>query len=470
MAKQAKPTGTTTLRCRECSVEAEAKVGRKGALCPRGWHNVPEKEASAHAGFWCADCWKETFVPRSITIPIAGPDQSSGSWEDLRKSLRQCWDWSTAVANWLTTELARLDTPRSVEATKLGAAPKFYEYPHVKDVAPGMDSQAIIAVTNTVKRNYNEKRFDVLWSRTAAFPCYDWPYPYAIDADGWKPIQDPTDKRPAVRVRLAGQVWILRLAGGLRNRRKIDGWKKVFSGQAIKRECAILAKTVTKSDHRNGTTSKANSGGRRRVERVMIKISAWFPRKEANYAPADEPRTMVLKTSGDSFLSYRIGDTGEWRSIHADHIRRMRNQHFARSTRFAQDKKYERRWPKRVLRQMLERQEDQCRKFNDRMNSWLHEVTKIVAEYACRRKITHVVIDLRNRSFGGDRFPWFKLRSLIEYKLHERRIAYEYVDDIESVGEPKADATPEVQTVRRPRKPRAAAQAGAKLPHRDNGS
>lgn len=472
MAKRAKPTGTTTIHCRQCDKEATAKIGQKGPLCPREgkkqWKNLSEKDSQPYAGFWCPGCWAETFVPRSITIPISGPSKSSGTWDELRTSLNKCWDWSTTVANWATHELAKWDKPRTALTEKIGPAPTRKEpplYPGVELVAPGMDSQAKIAVLNTVLLNYNTKRYEAIWLRQAGFPCYDWPYPYAIDADGWKPIQDKQDGRPAIQTRLAGQPWVLRLSSGFRNRRKIDGWKKVLAGQAIKRECAILAKTVTKSDHRNGTTSKANGGGRRRVERVMVKISAWFPRKEASRAPIDEPRTMAIETANDSFLNYRIGVTGEWRSIHANHIRRMRNQHFAQNQRFANDKKHEKRWPKRILRQMLERQEDQCRKFNNRMDSWLHETTKIVAEYACRRKVTHVVIDLRNHSFGGDRFPWSKLKSLLEYKLHERRITHEYADDNESSKE-----APDVQGVRKPGRKRTTAQASAGLSHRDNGS
>lgn len=461
---------TVVIKCGKCGIEAEAKVGKKGPLNPRGWSNISDKESLPYQGFWCEACWDDTFVPRSITIPIVGPSPSSGTWEELRKTLAQCWNWSTAVANWATTELARHDTPRTAAATKIAPMPKLYLYPGIQDVAPGMDSQAKIAMLNTVQRNYAQKRFQVLWSRDASFPCYDWPYPYAMDADGWKPVLDPGDNRPSIAIRLAGKHWILRLAGGFRTRRKIDGWKKVFGGQAIKRECAILAKIVTASDHRNGTSTKANSGGRRRIERVMVKISAWFPRKDANRTPIDEPRAMMVKTAGDSFLSYRIGDTGLWRSIHADHIRRMRNQHFAVMARFARDKKHEKRWPKRILRQMLERQEDQCRKFNDRMDSWLHEATKIVAEYAYRRKVTHVVIDLRDQSFGGERFPWFKLKSLLEYKLHERRIVHEYVADSEPIAKVDAEEAPAVQGVRKPGRKRPAAPASAKLSRRDDGS
>ena len=447
------PTATTTVACRKCGKTAEAKVGRKGPLNPRGWRSIDPREASPYAGLWCAECWADTFVPRSITIPISGPADGSGTWEELRAALFRCWDWSTAVANWTTTELARADTPRTADAKKLGPAPKLYLYPGIETIAPGMDSQAKIAVLNTVQRSYGEKRFDVLWLRTAGFPCYDWPYPYAMDRDGWRPVLDPKDGRPAIRIRLAGQPWILRLAGGFRNRRKIDGWKRLFAGEAIRRECAILARTVTKSDHRNGVAAKANSGGRRRIERVLVKMSVWMPRKGPDAPPIDEPRVMTVKAGPDAFLAYRIGVTGEARHIHADHIRRMRNQHFARNKRFADDKKHEKRWPKRILRQMEERQEIQCRKFNDRMDTWLHECTKIIAAYAERRKVTHVVIDLRNQSFGGDRFPWFKLKQYLEYKLHERRISLEYVDDANQ-------EKPKLPRVRKPAAPRSTADAG----------
>lgn len=417
-------------QCSRCSKEQPVKASShaRGYNLPRSWR---EMESGPYAGIWCPDCWSGAFVPRCLTIPVSGP--SGATWEELRIALRQCWGWSTAVANWATTELAKADTPRTATVEKLAPSPKPYLYPGIEAIAPGMDSQAKIAVLNTVTRNYAARRYEVLWRRTASFPAYRYPYPYAVDKDGWAPVKDPETGRPAVRVRLAGTAYVLRLAGGFRNRRKIDGWKRLFSGEAIRREIAIESKPVTRSDHRSGISSKTPGGGTTRQGRVMVRISAWFPRQEDRRENGSSPeapallKVLEVKTASDAFLSYRLGSTGEYRHIHADHVRRWRNQHAERNRRFAHDLKREKRWTRRQRLQMTERQEKDRVKFANRMNTWLHEISKTIAEYAYRRRADRVLFDMTVRSFGGDAFPWFQLKQLVEQKLHERRISIEIV-------------------------------------------
>lgn len=448
--KPDEPAPEVTIECHRCGDRRQAKLGRdsKTPLVGRGWKSIDD---GPHAGLWCEACWKKTFVPRSITIPISGPVgivQSgrrrdpvieAAEWKDLRLALRQCWQWSTAVANWATLELVKADTPRTPEMTKLGPAPKPYLYPGAKLVAPGMDSQAIIAVLNTVQRNYFARRLDVLWKRDASLPCYRYPYPYIVDRDGWEPVKAPATGRPAIRVTLAGKKWILQLAGGFRNRRKIDGWKRIFAGECIRRELAIEGKTVTRSAHRSGLPDKAPGGGQSAMTRVVVRISAWFPRQEVNQEPGN---VLEVRTGSNAFLSYRVSGDEQYRHIHADHVRRWRNQYMQRSRRFAHDMKFEKRWPSRVRRQMGRRQEQDRTKFANRMDTWLNEVTKIVATYAYRRRCAKVVLDMTDQSFAQDGFPWFKLKQLMEQKLDERRIAAEivgYKDDEKDEGETPAD-------------------------------
>jgi hypothetical protein len=414
--------------CGQCdkSLDAKPAKGERGYCLPRGWHEV---EDGPYAGIWCKDCLHAKFVPRCLVIPVAGP--VGATWVDLRAALRQCWEWSTAVANWATTELARADTPRKAGDKKLAKAPALYLYPGVEAVAPGMDSSAKVAVLNTVTKNYDEKRFDVLWKRDASFPAYHYPYPYLVGRKNWLPILDPAEQRPAIQVRLAGRRWILRLAGGFRNRRKIEGFMKLLSGEAIRREVAITSRRVTPSAHRIGTT--APGGGPRRHQRVMVEISGYFPRQESR---AEPDLVMEVKTTQDSFLSYRIGVTGGYRHIHGDHVRRWRAQYTARSARFAHDLKYEKRWTAKQRRMIRDRWDAQAKKLGSRIDTWLHEVSKIIAEYAYRRRVAKVILDVRYKGFAPAGFPWSKLKQYVQYKLDDRRIKCDVVDsDVSDVPE-----------------------------------
>ncbi len=414
-------------KCSRCGHEQAAKPAKheRGFRLPRSWRDEPD---GPYAGLWCPDCWKEQFVARCLTIPVVGPD--GATWDEFREAIRRCWQWSTDVANWATTELAKADTPRVAGMAKLAAPPNPYLYPGIEAIAPGMDSQAKIAVLNTVTRNYNARRFDVLWLRKAALPTYRYPYPYAVDKDGWKAVLSADDERPSVRVRLDGKTWVLKLAGGFRNRRKIEGWKRIYAGEAIRREIAIEAVNVTRSDHRSGIASRSAGGGPRRTQRVMVRISAWFPRKESRNDPDRATRlVMACRTTGDAFLAYQVGPDGPERQINADHVRRWRNQHAERMRRMAHDLKYEKRWSSGQRRQMERRRRDWREKFDNRMDTWLHEVTKIVAEHAYRRRVDAVVLDLTDRSFAGSGFPWFTFKGRLREKLHERRIDIEIVGD-----------------------------------------
>lgn len=445
MAKRATSESIpATIRCHKCGKAREVKMSADGKrpLCPKSWKDIID---GPYAGVWCDGCWDAEFVPRSITIPVVGPvtvgrgkaKPVAAEWKDLRAALKKCWGWSTDVANWATMELMKWDPPRTAAAEKLGPAPTRtnpYLYPGVELIAPGMDSQAKIAVLNTVLHNYKAKRYEVIWLRKAKFPTYglNKPYPYVVDKDGWKPTKSPKDGRPCILVSLAGEKWTLLLAGGFRNRRKIDGWKRVFSGEAIRREIAIEARTVTASAHRSGTASKAPGGGQAKSQRVMVRISAWFPRKEANQV---SDKVMECRTGGAAFLSYRIGSDGAYRHIYADHVRRWRNQDAERNRRFAHDMKREKRWTSRARRAMEGRREKDRAKFRNRMDTWLNEATKIVAEHAYRRKACRVVFDMTDRSFAPGGFPWSKLKKLMECKLGERRIAIEVVGYKDEAGE-----------------------------------
>lgn len=431
-----KPKGDITVACHRCGTTRETGMSKDGKrpLLGRGWRSVGD---GPHAGLWCEECWKDAFVPRSITIPVSGPVGivrpgnrreviiDPADWKGLRLVLRECWRQSTSVANWAVTELARADSPRTAEMDKLPPAPSVYLYPGAKLVAPGMDSQAIIAILNNVTLNYKAKRYDVMWLRKAAFPSYRYPYPYLVDRDGWNPVKDPKSGRPAVSVRLGGQRWILRLAGGFRNRRKIDGWKRIFNGEAIAREIAIESDPVTKSDHRSGITAKEPGGGQTQFRRVMVRISAWLPRQKLVAEPGN---VMLCKTSATAFLAYQVGSDGEPRYVYGDHVRRWRNQSAERNRRFAHDMKHEKRWTANQRRAMRRRQDQHRIKFQNRMDTFLNEATKVVAEYAYRQKVAKVIFDMSDQGFGGSDFPWFMLKELMARKLHERRI------DVEIIG------------------------------------
>ena len=95
--------------------------------------------------------------------------------------------------------------------------------------------------------------------------------------------------------------------------------------------------------------------------------------------------------------------------------------------------KHEKRWPADVRRQANERQDIWVRKYRDRLDSFCHEATAMIAGFAERSNVRTVVYDDKNQSYV-DRFPWQKLREQLKYKLDERHIALEVVAKSDTAG------------------------------------
>ena len=82
-AAQPVPGRFTTLTCKFCRIEKSAKVTPKGEpRTPNGWHRQDE-------GRVCAECWKERYLLRAISIPVASPVDCS--WNELRAALKTMW-------------------------------------------------------------------------------------------------------------------------------------------------------------------------------------------------------------------------------------------------------------------------------------------------------------------------------------------------------------------------------------------
>lgn len=397
------------IKCGNCDATQDAKPSKKGeAKLPPGW--------KSHGGkIYCKTCKNKMFMLRSITIPVSGP--VGADWNDLREALKKCWEASTALANWTVTELARHDTPRTPDQVKISKAPNEYLYPAARKVVPDMTPTSLNSLIRTVQQTYNKKRFDVIWLRKASLPYYRYPFPYPVHNQAWKCVRG-TGGEPCVELPLAGKKFVLRLAGGFRQRRKIEAFWKIYGGLAIPGELAILGQEVTKSAHRNGTTNREPGGGCKVHSRVMVKLVAYFPKEESK---KDVDKVMYCKTTGGAFFEYKVGSDGEPRYLYADHVKRWERQHSERNRRLAHDMKYEKRWPTEVRKKVNESQDKRSSKFHDRINTFVHEATKMIAEYAKRQRVCKVIYDDANKSFSKT-FPWFQVKEKLKYKLDERGI------------------------------------------------
>src|ERR1700683_1747016 len=131
--------------CQECGAAVSVKpTGAGTPRVPRGWKRIGTED-------YCGKCWAKKCILRSVTIPVVGP--VGQTWAELRDALADCWQWSTQLANWGVTELAKTDVLRSPDDDKMPAMPFVYLYPQARSRFPSMPSKAVATILQTVQRN-----------------------------------------------------------------------------------------------------------------------------------------------------------------------------------------------------------------------------------------------------------------------------------------------------------------------------
>jgi hypothetical protein len=443
-----------TLKCAICDREKETKPTAKGARLPPGW-----KRHGDDATIYCRDCWSKSFVLRAVTLPVATVVEG-GEWSEFLDACKAGWRAAGDVANWAVLELARAESPRTAETERLPKLAKPYLYPGARAVAPALDPTSTVAVLHAVEGRYAKARLATMWFRTQSLPVYRYPCPVPIHNQSWDAVE-AEGGRPCVSVRLGGRRWMLAL--GTHNRkRQLAAWRRIATGAAVKGELALIGQEVSANDNKQGGEDRAAGGGRRKTLRIMAKMVAWFPRQEAR----EREGVLYLRTDGESFWVYHVGEKGDVKHLKAEHVKRWDAQHRRRlrglppelppDTRMdvdgrkpppipidlapswearhrrhlegmSDDLKYEKRWPAEVRRQAGERQDLWIKKHRDRINSFCHEASAMLANFAQRQNVATVVYDDANRAFV-ERFPWFQLEQMLRYKLDERGIALEVIE------------------------------------------
>jgi len=320
------------------------------------------------------------------------------------------------------TELARNDISRKAGDEKLAPQPKTYLYTGAREVAPELSTSSVVALLHAVEGRYKKARFKTIWLRQASHPVYQYPVPLPVHNQGWEAFQTEGGGA-AVSVRVGSRRWNLALATKGR-RPQFTAWKKILAGEAIAGELSIIGQRVTRSDHRRNGEDREAGGGRKIQHRVMIKMVAWFPKKEAQAKEG----TMYLKTGANYLLAYHIGIDGEPKYLFAEHVKRWRTQHSRHVMRIANDMKYEKRWPTRMRTQIGEMQDTWVHKFRNRIKTFCHETSVMLAKFAERRGVATVVWDDSNQGFI-DQFPWYQLKQMLKYKLNERGIEFTEVTE-----------------------------------------
>lgn len=419
------------MKCSSCGVEKKTKPTAKGYRLPKGWKR--------HNGVWCNKCWKSKYVLRAITIPVVRPLGEGVGWPQLREALKEVWAITTAATNYVTTNLYVNDVRRGQEE-KMPAMPKVYLYPDLTEQFPQLPSQSVASIENSQKAKYLRRRYGVLWTNSESLPNAKYPQSAISPSQSWTAKYVPAGKSggdlvPAVLVTLLrGERYLLQLKGGKDFHRQLRDFRDIVEGRAIQGEIAILRKRVGGNGHdnRNGLSAR-DGGGQKFATRVMVKIAAWFPRKQT----ADRKGTLYVRSDSDAFLVALDEKQNKLRIWNADHVRRWIAQHRRQIQRWSDDQKAEQRKPRRRHASFQSRREAAVHKFRNRIESAIKETSAQITGVAVRLRFAHVVLDITDRSyFGEGRFDWSGFHTYLAQRLNQDGITL----DIAS-----GDVTPNTQ-------------------------
>ena len=402
---------TVTAVCSKCGQEEQVKPLKDGnPRTPMQWKD--------HLGErWCGSCWHDQFVQRTVTIPVAGPQD--GTWDELRQTLHGLWRGATQLANWAVSRYWATDQGRTPDMEKLPPHPSPpYLYPEATRMFPQMDPQSIAGMLRSHWSRYKRARLKVLWVMNESLPTFRWPQPYQVTAQSWH-AEIGDDNEALVNLRLGRRRWILRLRGGWRFQRALGIHRRLVSGEAVPAALHIRGEESEDNENRPGVKTRRAGGGKTSTARVVVAISAWVPRTVTR----QQAGTLHLRTATDALWYYHLDDDEEVRAYYAGHVIRWIREEQRKNQQLADDLKHEKRWPKEVRRQMVESQEPRHRKYRHRMDTFTHQAAAMIANFAARRRVAQVIYDAADRGWAPEgSFPWFELHRKLEEKLHERRI------------------------------------------------
>lgn len=427
------------MKCLACNKEVMPTQGKKERL-PPGWKRKEE-------AIYCKGCWRSRYKLRAITFPVAGPVDAS--WEELRAALSTAWAQSTGLSNWATTELAKADVTRKPGDAKMPAVPKVYLYPEARRQYPEMPPQSVTAVLHAVEAKYREKRYEIVWTHAASLPSYRYPVPFPVHNQGWKGewqettgTDGQTCRVPTVSFRIGDKRWTVRLRGGPHFHRQKQAFEQIVSGEAVQGELAVYRQRANGNDNRIGMKDR-EPGGRANVSyRIMVKLVAWMPRGEQRTGLRGK---LLLRRSSAHYWIAEVVGREPW-ILNADHVRRWCAQHRKYVRRMAEDLKQEKRWPAKMRAQMQDALDRKTTKYKRRMQSWCHQASAALAQFARRQGVERVVYDDADRGYL-ESFQWYMQDAMLANSLDEFGIVLEAAPaSAEDVETPNSEESTQTAT------------------------
>lgn len=440
------------------------------------------------------------WLTRSISLPVA--ECLSRPWPEFMRVLHGAWRESTDLANWASQTLARLDVSRVPGMTELpplakvdlyalafgrpqeklgrlffqcaacpkkfspsqlteGQAPKHgtrrggvcggsgrvaTELPRAS--LPPVDAQyggdgwegakvAAATLLRWVENHYRKDRGKVIWRRERRTREYLYPVPFPVHQQAWEVWFE--NGKPVIAVQLPQGRVSLRLRNGPEFAPMVAVLKKIEAGELAKCELKICRER-SYAAHRAQGSERGAGGGHRNSYRVMVRISYRYE------APANRDGIMATCHTGhDPFLRVVIPGRQEW-LLHAPWVQHWIAEHRRFLDSFADDLKFEKRWPARKRKNLNRYCERRCDKHARRMRSFLQQTAAQVVGFAQRKGASALEFIDTDRSFAEE-FPWFLLANRLSQKCEEAGLKFvaAQIGAVAVVAEPVSTMPPAIR-------------------------
>jgi hypothetical protein len=422
---------------------------------------------------------EKKYVTRSISLPVQ--ECLSGSWADLERLMCDCWHHATCLANWAAHTLRSYDVVRTPGMTELPPLSKvdlyalafgrakenvgreFFQCSKCKrkwhlsqtnnGLAPSHDkgkgpcegvglptvrlARAVLPATDSlyegsefwngakvaatsllrkIESKYRKERGKIVWRRERRTPEYLYPFPFPVHQQAWAPFL-LDNGRPVVNIGLPGGRVSLRLDNGRDFTAAMRVFKQLVDGDVSQQELTLDAQSSRA--HCRLVHAKRPGDEPARELRLMVRI-AYRMEVPVEFGTG---HTAIVTTGSEPFLRMEIPGEQQPFVLHAPWALQWVEDHRRFLDRFADDLKFEKRWPRAARKRRNRRQTRGCEKHDNRMKTFRQQTAHQFVAHAARRGCARIVYDDSDQSFAEE-FPWFMLAKAFQDKCDEFGIVF----------------------------------------------
>lgn len=397
MTANVQPDDLAMIRCDITGAEQKARATKTGLIMlPRGWRRWGGK-------VWSDKAWQSHFRPIVVTVGVAKPLE--GTWAELAQAVdfmrRRCAD----VANWHMSQLFTHEEQAVRRDGKLPPFPSgFSEYQRCAAIAPDMPKASMCEAMRIASAKYRALRGKLLLARSVSLPSFRT-LPVLLKGETVKltSLAIGPEQRLVLEARIKDQRWKLLLAARRGDQRGLRVLQRVSAGE--------LESGTVQLDWRfagNGSQQArtAAGGGEKRRRSLVARLVVFVERRPRNPQAAD---VLAVSTQTDGLLAATLGSDPEkvW-FFNAQHLPRRVAAHAERNQKMSEDRKAERRMPRRRGIQMNDHGDRYCRKHADFIRTLIQQCARSLVNYALRRRVAKIFYDDSVRTYVQS-FPYFAL-------------------------------------------------------------